>query len=141
MPISEVHVGRTYPPTPGYEVSRAKIAEFAAALGDGDNPAYAGDSPIAPPTFAAVLSSAAWGALFEDSELGLALHRTVHGDQRFTWARPLRAGDVITATLRIDGVRARGAMAIVSISVQLTTVEGEDVCTASSTLLHTAEAA
>ena len=88
-----------------------------------------------------MLSSAAWGALFEDPELGLALHRTVHGDQRFTWARPLRAGDVITATLRIDGVRARGAMAIVSISVQLTTVEGEDVCTASSTLLHTAEAA
>ena len=141
MPISEVHVGRTYPPTPAYEVSRAKIAEFAAALGDGDNPAYAGDSPIAPPIFAVVLSSAAWVALFDDPELGLALHRTVHGDQRFTWARPLRAGDVITATLRIDGVRARGAMAIVSISVQLTTVEGEDVCTASSTLLHTAEAA
>ena len=33
-------------------VSAAKIAEFARALGD-DNPAYAGDAPIAPPTFAA----------------------------------------------------------------------------------------
>lgn len=141
MPISEAHVGRTYPPTPAYLVSRAKIAEFAAALGDGANPAYAGEAPIAPPTFAVLLSSAAWGGLFDDPELGLSLDRTVHGDQRFTWNRPLRAGDEITATLRIDQVRLRGAMAIVTISVQLVTAAGEDVCTATSTLIHTAEAA
>lgn len=141
MPISEAHVGRSYPPTPPYEVSRAKIAEFATALGDGANPAYGGDAPIAPPTFAVLLSSAAWGALFDDPELGLSLDRTVHGDQRFTWTRPLRAGDEVTATLRIDQVRLRGAMAILTISVQLTTTAGEDVCTATSTLIHTAEAA
>ena len=141
MPISEAHVGRSYPATPPYQVSRAKIAEFAAALGDGANPAYRGEAPIAPPTFAVLLSSAAWGALFDDPELGLSLDRTVHGDQRFTWSRPLRSGDEVTATLRIDQVRLRGAMAIVTISVQLTTIDGEDVCTATSTLLHTAEAA
>lgn len=141
MPISEAHVGRTYPATPGYEVSRAKIAEFAAALGDGANPAYAGDTPIAPPTFAVLLSSAAWGALFDDPELGISLSRTVHGDQRFTWARPLRAGDEVTATMRIDQVRLRGPMAIVTVSVQLATTAGENLCTATSTLVHTAEAA
>ena len=42
MAISEAHAGRRYPPTAPYEVSAAKIAEFAAALGD-DNPRYAGD--------------------------------------------------------------------------------------------------
>jgi acyl dehydratase len=141
MPISEAHVGRSYPATAPYQVSRAKIAEFAAALGDAANPAYAGDSPIAPPTFAVVLSSAAWAAMFDDPELGLALSRTVHVDQKFAWSRPLRAGDEVVAVLTIDKVRGRGASAIIGISVRLSTTAGEDVCTASSTLMHTAEEA
>lgn len=136
MPISEAHVGTTYPPTQPYTVSAAKIAEFAAALGD-DNPAYTGTDPIAPPTFAVVLSSAAWGALFADPELDLALRRTVHVDQRFEWARPLRPGDVVTAQLTIEKVRARGNSAFITIGVTLITQAGEDVCVATSTLLHT----
>lgn len=141
MPISEAHIGRTYPPTAPYQVSRAKIAEFATALGDAQNPAYAGADPIAPPTFAVVLASAAWGALFDDPELGLSLARTVHGDQRFFWTRPLRSGDEVTAVLTIDQVRRRGPLSIVTISVRLATVAGEELCTATSTLMHTAEAA
>ncbi|MFZ0529782.1 MAG: MaoC family dehydratase N-terminal domain-containing protein [Propionicimonas sp.] len=141
MPISEVHVGRTYPATAPYQVSRAKIAEFAAALGDPENPAYDGSDAVAPPTLAVVLSSAAWGAMFADPELGLSLSRTVHVDQRFAWRRPLRTGDEVTATLRIDKVRARGPMAIITIAVDLVTTGGEAVCTATSTLMHTQEAA
>ncbi|HSK31864.1 MAG TPA: MaoC family dehydratase N-terminal domain-containing protein [Propionicimonas sp.] len=137
MPISEVHVGRSYPATAPYQVSRAKIAEFAAALGDGDNPAYAGDDPIAPPTFAVVLSSAAWDAMFADPDLELSLSRTVHVDQRFAWQRPLHAGDEVSATLTIEKVRARGATAIITIAVQLATTTGEALCTATSTLMHT----
>lgn len=138
MPISEQHAGRSYPATAPYQVSRAKIAEFAAALGDADNPAYSGPDAIAPPTFAVLLSSAAWGAIFDDPELGLSLSRTVHGDQRFSWTRPLRPGDEVTGTLTIDKVRTRQATAILTISVRLTTTAGEEICTATSTLLHTA---
>jgi acyl dehydratase len=137
MPISEDHVGRRYPATAPYQVSRAKIAEFAVAVGDAGNPAYAGRDPIAPPTFAVVLSSAAWDAMFADPELELSLSRTVHVDQRFTWQRPLRAGDEVSATLTIEKVRARGATAIITIAVQLATTAGEALCTASSTLMHT----
>jgi len=136
MPISDVHAGRTYPPTPPYDVSRAKITEFAAALSDA-SPAYSGQTPVAPPTFAAVLASDAWGALFADPELELSLDRTMHGEQRFTWTRPLRAGDQVTATLTIDKVRSRGATAFVTVSVLLATTAGEAVCTAESTLVHT----
>lgn len=141
MSISEDHVGRSYPATAPYQVSRAKIAEFAAALGDEDNPAYAGDDPIAPPTFAVVLSSAAWDAMFADPELELSLSRTVHVDQRFAWQRPLHSGDEVSATLTIEKVRARGATAIITIAVQLATTTGEALCTATSTLMHTTEAA
>jgi acyl dehydratase len=139
MPISEDHVGRSYPATAPYEVSRAKIAEFAAALGDAANPAYSGAAPIAPPTFAVVLASAAWDAMFADPELELSLSRTVHVDQRFDWQRPLRAGDEVTATLSIAKVRARGPMAILTIAVELATTSGEVLCTATSTLMHTAK--
>ena len=135
MRISEAHVGRTYPPTEPYLVSQEKIAEFAAALGDG-NPAYTGRDAVAPPTFAAVLSARAWESLFSDPELDVALRRTIHGDQKFAWERPLRVGDEVTAALSIGGVRQRGNSAIISVVVDLR-VDGESVCTSTSTLFHT----
>ena len=140
MTITADHAGRRYPPTPPYEVSAAKIAEFARALGD-DNPAYGGDRPIAPPTFVAVISSGAWESMFDDPELGLALRRIVHGDQRFTYRRPLRAGDTVHATLTIDKVRNRGASDIISSSVEVETLAGELVCTAEATFFHAHEPA
>jgi len=129
-------VGRTYPPTAPYEVSAAKIAEFAAALGD-RNPAYSGEEPDAPPTFAAVIGAAAWDGLFADPELDLTLQRVVHADQTFVWHRPLRAGDKVTGVLSIDKVRCRGAMEIVGVTVRVETLDGERVVDSSSTFVHT----
>jgi acyl dehydratase len=138
MPITADHAGRRYPPTPPYEVSAAKIAEFARALGD-NSPAYFGEQPIAPPTFVAVISTAAWEAMFDDPELDLALRRIVHGDQRFTYQRPLRAGDVVHATLTIDRVRNRDTSDIISSSAEVETVDGELICTAEATFFHAHE--
>lgn len=137
MAINETHAGRRYPPTTPYEVSAAKIAEFATALGE--DPAAA--PRVAPPTFAAVVTSPAWQQLFDDPELELTLNRVVHGDQTFRYSRPLRAGDVITAELTITQVRARAGRELISITVAVATTDGEPVCTADSTLIHTREAA
>jgi acyl dehydratase len=138
MPISEAHVGRRYPPTAPYEVSAAKVAEFAAALGE-DDPRHSADDAVAPPTFAAVISSTAWQAMFEDPELGLALRRIVHGDQRFEFERLLRVGDRVRATLTIDKVRLRDKADIISASVAVRTLAEELVCTASATFFHSHE--
>ncbi|PFG17038.1 acyl dehydratase [Propionicimonas paludicola] len=140
MPISEAHVGRSYPATSPYEVTGPKIAEFATALGEPDNPAYHGTDAIAPPTFAVVLAGAAWSSLFADPELELSLARTVHVDQGFRWSRPLRRGDQVTAQLTIEKVRVRGSAAFITIAVALATTAGEPVAVASSTLLHQGEA-
>ena len=137
MPITAEHIGRTYPPSEPYRVSRAKIREFAAALGDA-NPAYAADDAVAPPTFAAVMASDAWSQLFADGELGLALKRTVHADQAFEFSRPLRDGDDVVSTLTIEKVRNRGPLDIVTVRVDLA-VDGVPACTARSTLMHTRE--
>lgn len=137
MPISAEHVGRTYPPAEPYVVSRAKIAEFASALGD-DNAAYTGEHPVAPPTFAAVIAAQAWEALFSDDDLGLALNRIIHGEQSFVFHRPLRDGDEVTAHMTIEKVRNRGQMDWVTVLVDLK-VDGETACESRSTLIHTRE--
>ncbi|WP_375433532.1 MaoC family dehydratase N-terminal domain-containing protein [uncultured Friedmanniella sp.] len=140
MGITEAHTGRRYPPTAPYEVPTAKIAEFAAALGD-DHPRYAGDDAVAPPTFVAVIAATAWQAMFEDPELGLALPRIVHGDQRFTITRLLRAGDRVTAGLVIDRVRSRGPADIITASVEVRSLSDELVATATATFFHSREVA
>ena len=139
MAITEAHTGRRYPPNDAYQVSAAKIAEFAAALGD-DNPRYRGESPIAPPTFAAVITAPAWNQLFSDPELELSRERIVHGDQRFTFFRPFRAGDVVIATVTIDKVRVRTGSELVSAVVDMSSRDGDQICSSQATFYHAREA-
>ena len=138
MPIGPEHEGRVYPPTRPYRVSRAKIAEFAAALGD-TNPRYCEDAEpvVAPPTFAAVIAARAWQALFDAPELGLALQRIVHAEQRLDIVRPLREGDDVLATLTISKVRSRSTTDMVTIAVRLDAVAGDVLGTATSLLIPT----
>jgi hypothetical protein len=79
--------------------------------------------------------------MFDDPELGLALRRIVHGDQRFDLHRLLRVGDRVTATLRIEKVRVRDSADIIGASVAVRTVADELVCTATATFFHSREAA
>lgn len=138
MAISDAHAGRQYPPTDPYEVSAAKVAEFAEALGE-TSPLHRGDDAVAPPTFAAVVAAQAWQRMFDDPDLGLALRRIVHGDQRFEFERPLRVGDRVRGTLTLDKVRTRGAADIITASVAVRTEADELVCTATATFFHSRE--
>ena len=135
MAISEAHAGRRYPGIDPYQISAAKIAEFATALGD-DNPRYRGESPIAPPTFAAVICAPAWNQLFSDPELEISLERIVHGDQRFTFFRPFRAGDVVIAKVTIDKVRVRTGSELISATVDISGRDGDQICSAQATFSH-----
>ncbi|MCT1458804.1 MaoC family dehydratase N-terminal domain-containing protein [Aestuariimicrobium sp. p3-SID1156] len=139
MAITPEHVGRSYPAPEPYRVSRAKIQEFSAAIMDA-HPAYREDPAIAPPTFAMVIAAQAWQSVFEDAELGLALQRMVHTDQALSFTRPLREGDEVDATARIEKVRHRGNVDLVTLAVTLE-VGGEEVAIATSSLMHTREEA
>lgn len=135
MPISDLSLPRSYPPTASYRVTKEKISEFAAALGD-DNRAYQGETPVAPPTFAVVVAAQAWGCLFDDPELDIALDHTVHANQSFTFSRLLRCGDEVTARLAITKVRVRGLMELITLEVSIDTMANEHVATATSQLIH-----
>ena len=79
--------------------------------------------------------------MFDDPELDLALAAIVHGDQRFAFRDPLRAGDVVPATLTIDKVRVRAGTEIISSSVVIVGVDGTERCTATATFVHARAAA
>jgi len=136
-------VGRSYPPSTVYEVGRAKIAEFAAAIGETDpvhrdaEAARAAGHPdvIAPPTFAIVVSLQAATSVLDDPDVALDYSRVVHGEQRFTHHRPIRAGDRLVATTTIDAVRSVGGNDLLTTRVDLATEDGEPVSTATSTLV------
>lgn len=144
MGINKDYIGRIFRATAPYEVCRVKIAEFAEAIGD-PNPVFrdraaaqAAGYPdvIAPPTFAIVISMAASGMAVGDPGLGLNYAMVVHGDQRFEYSRPLRAGDVVTAQSTIAGIREAGSITVLTTETQIRTVDGEHVCTGFATLVE-----
>ena len=143
MPVNADFQGRAYPPTEPYRVSAAKIREFAEAVGSSDAVhvdaevararGYA--DVIAPPTFAVLIAQQCDGQLIRDPEAGIDFSRVVHGEQRFVHHRPITAGDEIVGVLTVDAVREAGGHAMVTTRSELATVEGEPVCTATSTIV------
>lgn len=136
-------VGRSYPPSPVYEVGRAKIAEFADALGDPD-PVYRDPAAaralghpdvIAPPTFPIVVTLGAADVVLRDPDVQLDFGRVVHGEQRFVHQRPVRAGDRLVSTTTIDAVRSVAGNDLLTTRVDVVTEDGEAVCTATSMLV------
>jgi acyl dehydratase len=130
MAVDESLAGRTFPPTAPYRVSYEKLLEFARATGS----EY--DGGAAPATFPIVVAFAAMTELMQDPSVGIALHRVVHGEQRFTYSRPVVAGDELTATLTVDTLRQIGGADIIGTRSEITDAQARPVCTAFATLVH-----
>ena len=143
MALDPSFIGRTYPPSEPYEVGREKIREFADAIGDA-NPAYRDPEAakalghpdvIAPPTFPIALSLRAAEAVIFDPDLGLDYSRVVHGEQRFVFSRPVGAGDTLVVVVTVENIRSAGGNDMISTRGDVSTVSGEHVVTAYSTLV------
>ena len=135
--------GRSYPPTQPYLVGREKVREFARAVHSTDpqslDPAAAQAAGfadvVAPPTFAVVVQEHTLAQLLADEEAGVDFTRVVHGDQRFTFSRPIVAGDELTATLTIASVKSLGGNSMITAESVIRDAAGEHVVTATSTLV------
>ena len=144
MALNPEYVGRVYGPGEPYEVSRVKIADFADAIGEPSDLCRSRDAAIkagypdviAPPTFAVVISMASSGHVSADPGLGLDYSMVVHGQQSFSYSRPLHAGDVVIATTTVESIKAVGSLSMLVTSTEIATVDGEHVCTAKCTLVE-----
>ena len=102
-------VGRSYETKP-FLVTEQSIRDYMAAVGD-----LAGDGDLlAPPTYAMVYGFDAYWQLWTDQEVALDVAHLVHGEQRFSFQRPVRPGDRLRTTGRLTAVNTRGDMELVT---------------------------
>jgi acyl dehydratase len=135
--------GRVFAPTAPYLVGREKIREFARAVfatspinTDPDAAIAAGYSDIvAPPTFPVVIQESTLAQLLAEPDAGIDFSRVVHGDQRFSYTRPIVAGDELTATLSVASIKSLGGHSMVTAESTIVDAAGEHVVTAISTLV------
>jgi acyl dehydratase len=127
MALNQEFVGRSFPPSPVYQVGREKIREFATAIGD-SNPVFHDPvaaaalgyaDVIAPPTFAILVSLKAVTSVAHDPDLGRDYSRVVHGDQRFEIKNPIKAGDSFICTSTIESAKAIAGNEIVTVRSDL----------------------
>ncbi|HWH97442.1 MAG TPA: MaoC family dehydratase N-terminal domain-containing protein [Pseudolysinimonas sp.] len=143
MPVNASVEGRVYPPTAPYLVGREKVREFARAVfathpthSDLESARAAGyPDVVAPPTFPIVVTAATLQQLLDDPDAGVDFTRVVHGDQRFSFSRPIVAGDELTATMTITSVKTIGGHSMVTAESAIADATGAHVVTATSTLV------
>lgn len=143
MPVNPELQGRSYPATSPYLVGREKVREFARAVLatsplnlDPEAARAAGYSDVvASPTFPVVVQEHTLAQLLGDPDAGIDFSRVVHGDQRFSYTRPIVAGDELTATLTVTSVKTLGGHSMVTAESAITDATGAHVVTAISTLV------
>ena len=135
-------VGAVFAGTPPYVVSRAKIAEFADAVGaeaalhrDPEAASAAGfPDVVAPPTFAVLIAQRAESEYVADPASGIDFSRVVHANEGFTFSRPLVAGDVVSTTVHVDDLTVRAGITMVTTRTEIADDAGAPVATVTSTL-------
>jgi len=143
VPVNPDLQGRVFPPAAPYLVGREKIREFARAVfasspinTDPDAAKAAGYADVvAPPTFPVVVQEFTLQQLLAEPDAGIDFSRVVHGEQRFTYTRPIVAGDELTATLSVTSIKSLGGNSMVTASSEIVDADGEHVVTAISTLV------
>lgn len=135
--------GKVYAPTAPYLVGREKVREFARAVLsreplnlDPEAARAAGYADVvAPPTFAIVVQDATLRQLLDDEDAAVDFSRVVHGDQRFSYTRPIVAGDELTGVMTVTSVKQLGGNSMVTSSTEISDASGAHVVTAISTLV------
>jgi acyl dehydratase len=140
--------GRRFAPALPYRVSREKIREFADAIGASDavhrdpEAARALGHPdvIAPPTFPVVLTMPVARMIADEPQMGLDYSRVVHAEQRFSYERPVFAGDELTCTAEIEKLSSRAGLDTIQFRMEIAAAGGEPVVTVWTKLAARAEA-
>jgi len=118
-------------------IAAAAVAQFARALGD-DNPAYVDPACaaavrhggcIAPPTFARTLD---YGEL---PGAPASYAGAIHGEQSFTFRRPLRVGEVVFCRQRLAQSYERAGMRFYVIEQRCDDATGIAICTQRLTII------
>lgn len=130
-----------------YEVSREKIREYVAAIGD-RTPAHSDPAAaralgyrdvIAPPTFAAVFAMTPVRRALADPDWpkpsAISLTRILHGEQRFEFRRPIMPGDHLLIQCIVDDVHEKNGLVFLVVATRVDSRSGEPILEGRSTLV------
>ncbi|MGO2932290.1 FAS1-like dehydratase domain-containing protein [Microbacterium sp.] len=143
MPVNNELIGREFPPTPPYLVGREKVREFARAV-FADAPLHTDVEAaralgyadvVAPPTFAMVIQDLTLQQLLSEPDSGIVLARTIHAEQKFSYSKPIVAGDELTGQMKVTGIRMMAGNAMITSAAEIADAAGDHVVTATSMLL------
>lgn len=126
-----------------FEVGREKIREFARAVKDDhpdhfDEAAAAGDghpSLVASLTFLAVAGRQVQLEIFTKFDIPINIARVLHRDQKFTFHRPIRAGDRLYFDTYLDSVIESHGTVVSEVRSEVTDADGQPVVTSVVTML------
>lgn len=114
-----------------FEVEKGAVVKFAEAIGD-PHPDYRAGLAV-PPTFPTTFRIATPGLA------GIDPARFLHGEQEYSYERPIRAGDRLTCVARLVDVYERegklGRMTFVIAAIEGRDEAGQPVFTGRSTVI------
>lgn len=135
MALDQSNIGRTFVSGEPYVVGREKIREFATATGevspichDVSAARAAGFRDlVAPTTFPIVVTLNAMGAAVTDPSVGVDWSMVVHGDQRFSYERPIVAGDELTVKTEIESIKSLAGNDMITLRGDLFAADGAKI--------------
>ena len=119
-----------------FDVEKGAIRRFAEAVGD-ENPLYLDEAYARTQGFASVIAPPTFPTTFRvPLPIRIEISRTLHGEQEYTYTRPIVAGETIRCVSRLVDVYEKhgslGEMTFLVTEVTGTDQRGEVVFTAKS---------
>jgi len=108
-----------------------------AAATDDRRPSFNATDGAAPPLFAVKVLAGPAGRLLLHPELGMNLLRMLHGEQAFTFIRPLRYGWTVIPAATITGFREVDSGEILDMGLEIRGPDGEELVTGASSFFLT----
>ncbi|MEE6135417.1 MaoC family dehydratase N-terminal domain-containing protein [Mycobacterium sp. 050128] len=136
-------IGSHYRAPDYFEVGREKIREFAASVQDDHSThfseidaAEAGyPAVVAPLTFLAIAGRRVQLDIFTKFSIPINIARVLHRDQKFTFHRPILAGDKLYFDTYLDSVIESHGTVIAEIRSEVTDADGKPIVTSVVTML------
>jgi hypothetical protein len=119
--IDTKHIGTVLPPV-SMRMDQGRLNAFAKSIGTEP-------TDVVPPTFLFAIELEAPNPFKWVADLGVDMNTVLHGQQRFDYHRPVKAGELVTASSRIEDIydKRGGALEFIVKRTAVTDEDGEIV--------------
>lgn len=128
-----------------FKVEQRHIRQFAQAIGD-VNPLYTNEEYAKKTAYKGIIAPLTFPvAVIPDDEndnidLGLDYRRMLHGEQQFTYSRPIHAGETLHCRMKVTDVYEKegknGPMEFILLDTEISDENGEHIVTSRTNIVY-----